>query len=173
MRRGNAAAGTAVFLIIAPGVVVGLVPWLLTRWQARSLPDGWSWLDVPARVVGAVLVVAGVAVVLSAFTRFVVEGLGTPAPVAPPQRLVVGGLYRYVRNPMYLSLQCCVIGQALVLLQPVLLWYSLACLAVTFAFVKVYEEPHLSKTFGEDYARYRRHVNGWWPRLRPWQPPSP
>jgi protein-S-isoprenylcysteine O-methyltransferase Ste14 len=172
MRKLNAAVGSAVFLVIAPGVVAGLLPWSFTRWEKRSLPDRWSWLEVPARVVGGVLVLAGVVVILSAFARFVLEGLGTPAPVAPPQRLVVGGLYRYVRNPMYVAVLSCVIGQALILLQPVLFWYGLACLAAMFGFVKVYEEPHLSTTFGEDYARYRRHVPGWWPRLRPWQPPS-
>jgi protein-S-isoprenylcysteine O-methyltransferase Ste14 len=172
MGKLTAAVGSTIFLFVAPGVVVGLVPWLFTGWRARSLPDGWSWLAIPARLVGGVLVAAGVAMILSAFARFVVEGLGTPAPVAPPRRLVVGGLYRYVRNPMYVALLSCVIGQFLILFQPVLVWYGLACLATTFTFVKFYEEPHLAKAFGEDYAEYRRNVPGWWPRLRPWHPPS-
>jgi protein-S-isoprenylcysteine O-methyltransferase Ste14 len=170
MRKLGAAVGSAIFLVVAPGVVVGLLPWLFTRWQVRSLPDGWSWLGLPAWALGGGLILAGVTTILGAFARFVTEGLGTPAPVAPPQRLVVGGQYRFVRNPMYVALFWCVIGQALVLHQPVLVWYALACLAATFTFVKLYEEPHLSRAFGEDYARYRRHVPGWWPRLRPWNP---
>src|SRR5262245_53830351 len=103
MRRIGAALGSVVFLVIAPGVVAGYGPWLLTGWESRSLP---GWAAVPLRVVGWAMVVAGAVVVLSAFARFVMEGLGTPAPVAPPQRLVVGGLYRYVRNPMYVALVC-------------------------------------------------------------------
>src|SRR3954470_15667253 len=94
MRR--AAAGTALFLVVAPGVVAGLVPWLLTGWDAS---DPWP----PLQVMGGLLIAAGVGVLLHAFARFVTEGLGTPAPVAPTEQLVVGGLYRYVRNPMYLA----------------------------------------------------------------------
>ena len=169
-RKRRAAVGSAVFLLVAPGVVAGLVPWLLTRWQARSLPAGWSWLDWPTWALGGGLIVAGSLTILLAFANFVTQGLGTPAPVAPPQRLVVGGQYRFVRNPMYVALFCVVIGQASVLHQLVLVWYALICLAATFTFVKLYEEPHLARTFGEDYARYRRHVPGWWPRPRPWNP---
>jgi protein-S-isoprenylcysteine O-methyltransferase Ste14 len=164
--RARAAAGSLVFLVIAPGVVAGLVPWLLTGWDAHETP-----LAVTA--LGWFLVGAGTAVLLSAFARFVVEGIGTPAPVAPTERLVVGGLYRYVRNPMYLAVAAVIVGQALVLWRPVLLAYAAAFVAVVWAFVHWYEEPTLARRFGADYAAYRRAVPGWWPRLRAWRPGVP
>jgi protein-S-isoprenylcysteine O-methyltransferase Ste14 len=142
-------------------VVAGLVPWVLTGWEAE---DVWP----PVRVVGAIVLTGGVAVLLHAFARFVVEGLGTPAPVAPTQRLVVGGLYRYVRNPMYLAVAATIVGQALLLGQWVLLPYAAAFLAVVAAFVHWYEEPTLERQFGEEYEQYRRHVPAWWPRRTPW-----
>ena len=101
MRKPVAAVGSAVFFVLAPCVVAGLVPYWLTGWRVRSwLPDPLDWLAVPLRILGAVLVVAGAATLIGAFVRFVVEGLGTPAPIAPPEQLLVGGLYRYVRKPM-------------------------------------------------------------------------
>jgi protein-S-isoprenylcysteine O-methyltransferase Ste14 len=164
MRKVQATLGTAAFLAAAPGVVAGLVPWVLTGWrQGESL---WS----PLRVAGAALVGVGAAVLLVAFARFVVEGLGTPAPLAPTERLVVGGLYRYVRNPMYLAVVAVIAGQALVLERPVLLVYAAAVWAVVGAFVHWYEEPVLGRRFGARYDDYRRGVPAWRPRLHPWRP---
>jgi protein-S-isoprenylcysteine O-methyltransferase Ste14 len=166
MRRSMAATGTAVFFALAPGTVAGLVPWWLTGWRlGRPLAD-WA----PLRVVGALLVGAGVGVLVHAFVRFVVEGLGTPAPVAPTERLVVGGLYRHVRNPMYLAVVAAIVGQALLLWQWVLVPYA-AVVAVAFVvFVLGYEQPSLQRQFGSQYDAYRRAVPAWWPRLRPWRP---
>ena len=90
--------------------------------------------------------------------RFVAEGAGTPAPVAPTQRLVVGGLYRYVRNPMYLAVISTIVGQALALAEPMLLGYAVAVGAAMVGFVHGYEEPTLSRQFGEQYQAYRRAV---------------
>src|SRR3954449_12619810 len=108
------AAGSAVFFALAPGVVAGVVPWLLTGWDAE-----------PARLqpLGGVLIVAGAAVLIHAFARFVREGVGTPAPVAPTQHLVVGGLYRWIRNPMYVAVVACAAGQAAILGDTALLVY--------------------------------------------------
>ena len=121
---------------------------------------------MPALVVaaGIVLLAAGVAVLLHAFARFVAEGLGTPAPVAPTERLVVGGLYRYVRNPMYLAVAATIVGQALILGRPGLLLYALAFLLTVATFVRLYEEPTLARRYGAEYDAYRRAVRGWWPR---------
>jgi protein-S-isoprenylcysteine O-methyltransferase Ste14 len=163
MRKAGAALGSAVFFVLAPGVVAGLVPWWLTGWRARALSSWW----LPLRVAGAVLLVAGVAVLVHAFARFVVEGLGTPAPVAPTRELVVGGLYRYVRNPMYLAVLAAIVGQALVLGRLVLLPYAAVVGAAFAAFVHWYEEPALTRQFGARYQAYRRAVPGWWPRRRP------
>jgi len=112
---------------------------------------------------------AGLAVLLSAFLRFVLEGIGTPAPVAPTERLVVGGLYRYVRNPMYLAVAALILGQALLLGQAGLLLYTAAFGVTVAAFVHGYEEPVLRRRFGAHYETYRRAVPAWWPRRTPWQ----
>jgi protein-S-isoprenylcysteine O-methyltransferase Ste14 len=163
VRRAAAAARSAVFLVVAPGTMAVLVPWMLTGWDAR---------DVPAlvRVAGGVLIVAGAAVLLHAFARFVVEGIGTPAPVAPTERLVVGGLYRHVRNPMYVAVATTIVGQALLLGRPVLLVWAAVFIAVTATFVRVYEEPTLRQQFGSEYEAYCSAVPGWWPRRRTWRP---
>jgi protein-S-isoprenylcysteine O-methyltransferase Ste14 len=166
MQKVRAALGSVVFFALAPGVVAGLVPWWLTGWKAAARP-GW-WL--PLRAAGAVLLLAGAAVLVHAFAR--VEGLGTPAPVAPTRELVVGGLYRHVRNPMYLAILAAIVGQALLLGRPVLLAYAAAVAAAFVAFVHWYEEPTLARQFGERYQAYRRAVPGWWPRRRPWRPPA-
>jgi protein-S-isoprenylcysteine O-methyltransferase Ste14 len=170
MRRSAAAAASSMFFAIAPGVVAGVVPWWLTGWEVRRPMPYWA----PARVLGAALIVAGAAVLIHSFARFVVEGAGTPAPVAPTERLVVGGLYRYVRNPMYLAILATIIGQALVLGQPTLLRYALIVAVLFAAFVRWYEEPALSRRFGAEYEAYRAAVPAWWPGRRPWsrQPPD-
>jgi protein-S-isoprenylcysteine O-methyltransferase Ste14 len=154
----KAAAGSLLFLVVVPGVVAGLVPWLLTGWDAAG--------DVPVPVVvaGVALTAAGAAALLHAFARFVLEGLGTPAPVAPTERLVVGGLYRYVRNPMYLAVAAVIVGQALILGRPILLLYAVVFGAVVWSFVRVYEEPTLARRYGAEYDAYRGAVPAWVPR---------
>src|SRR5919112_439011 len=170
MRRSTAAVGSALFFLLAPGVVVGLVPWALTGgWQVREPLPYWA----PARMLGGVVLLAGVIALVQAFVRFVVEGLGTPAPVAAPERLVVGGAYRHVRNPMYVAVVTAIVGQALLLGQLGLLVYAGITWLVVAAFVRFYEEPALSSRFGADYEAYRRAVPAWWPRLRPWEPDGP
>ena len=162
MTRAGAWVGTTVFLFVAPGVVAGLVPWWLTGWVAGPT-------NLALVVVGWLLVVTGAAALLASFVRFAVEGRGTPAPVAPTDVLVVGGLYRYVRNPMYLAVVAVILGQAMVLARPVLLVYATVVLAATAAFVKVYEEPTLAERYGTQYDAYRAAVRGWWPRRHPWR----
>ena len=166
MRRPTAAVGSAVFFLAAPGVVAGLIPWLLTRWQAREPLPYWA----PMRVLGGILLVAGLIALIRAFVRFVMEGLGTPAPIAAPERLVVGGVYRYVRNPMYVAVLAAIVGQGLLLGRLGLLLYAAAAWLLVAGFVRWYEEPTLTRRFGEDYEAYRRAVPAWWPRLRPWAP---
>ena len=100
--------------------------------------------------------------------RFAVEGLGTPFPAAPTENLVVGGLYRYVRNPMYLAVIASILGQAAILGSASLLAYAAILWFTVASFVAFYEEPTLSSEYGEQYATYRRAVRGWWPRVTPW-----
>jgi protein-S-isoprenylcysteine O-methyltransferase Ste14 len=162
MRKTNAAIGSIVFFFLAPGVVAGGIPWWLTDWEVG---DTWP---TAVRVVGTALIAAGTVVLVQAFARFVREGLGTPAPVAPTETLVVGGLYRYVRNPMYLAVLATILGQALLLGQPVLFGYAFVVWLAFASFVRFYEEPHLTERFGQSYRAYRAAVPAWVPRVRPW-----
>jgi protein-S-isoprenylcysteine O-methyltransferase Ste14 len=166
MRKPAAAIGTAVFFVAAPCVVVGLVPWLLTGWEMRRPVQPW-W---PIAAVGALLLAVSTAVLIHAFVRFAVEGVGTPAPVAPTRHLVVGGLYRYVRNPMYLAVVGAIVGQALLLGQLGLLGYAIVVALTIAVFARAYEEPTLVRQFGEEYETYRRAVPAWLPRVHPWRP---
>jgi protein-S-isoprenylcysteine O-methyltransferase Ste14 len=162
MRRSTAAIGSAAFFVVAPGTVVGLIPWLITGWEFHHPLPYW----VIAQVVGGLLVCAGLVPPISAFVEFVYAG-GTPMPIAPPQRLVVSGFNRYVRNPMYFGLLLAILGQALLFGSLGLLIYAVAAWLVPAAFVHWYEEPTLSRQFGAEYEAYRRAVPAWWPRLRP------
>lgn len=161
--RIRAALGSALFFVAAPVTVAGLIPWLITGWRIKS-GTATTWL---LRPIGIVLVVAGGAILVHSFVRFVVDGIGTPAPIAPTQHLVVGGAYRFVRNPMYLGVAALILGQALIFASWSLAAYGAAAMLVTHLFVVGYEEPTLSNTFGEEYAAYRRAVRRWIPRLTP------
>jgi protein-S-isoprenylcysteine O-methyltransferase Ste14 len=150
----KAVLGSAVFFFAAPCVVAGLVPWWINGW---SEPRFW-----PA----AILVAAGVVELLRAFARFVREGRGTPAPVAPTEQLVIGGDYRFVRNPMYVAVVTIILGQALLFLDLWLLVYGVLAWAVMASFVRWYEEPALLRQYGAQYQEYRRTVPAWLPRFR-------
>jgi protein-S-isoprenylcysteine O-methyltransferase Ste14 len=159
MTRLRAALGSVLFLFVAPGVVAGLIPYWLTGWESSDPP-------LALVVAGTLLTAAGAIVLLHAFARFVLEGIGTPAPVAPTEHLVVGGAYRYVRNPMYLAVGSVIHGQALLLGQAVLLAWLAAFGLIVAAFVLLYEEPTLADRYGAEYARYCETVPRWRPRLR-------
>jgi RimJ/RimL family protein N-acetyltransferase len=121
------------------------------------------------RLLGVILIAAGTIAVIDCFARFALQGRGTPAPVAPTRTLVVTGLYRYERNPMYVAVLCVIVGQALLLGSVQLLQYAGFTWLFFFVFVLAYEQPTLHRQFGESYRVYQSHVRGWWPRLRPWQ----
>jgi protein-S-isoprenylcysteine O-methyltransferase Ste14 len=162
--KKKATVGSVVFFILGPGVVVGLVPWILTRWQVHK--PYW----VPIQALGVLLIVTGLIVLVHSFILFFTEGFGTPAPLFPPERLVISGLYRYVRNPMYVALLATIIGQGMVLGQFSVLLYAAVVWLVTAVWVHWYEEPTLTRRFGKDYEVYKSAVPAWWPYLRPWQP---
>jgi protein-S-isoprenylcysteine O-methyltransferase Ste14 len=166
MRRPAAALGTGAFFLVGPCVVAGLVPWLISGWPPPRTASG----PVIGRVAaGSALVLAGVVVLVRNFVRFVAEGRGTPAPIAPPDQLVVGGDYRYVRNPMYVAIVAVVLGQAVIFGSLALLVYAAIIWVCTATFVRVYEERVLLSRFGASYERYRRNVRAWLPRLHPWR----
>ncbi len=164
MRRFSAIAGSAAFFVAAPCVVAGLVPWLLT--------GGWA---APASVLPSItplcwLAIAGALVVLlEAFARFALDGLGTPAPIAPTRKLVIRGTYRHVRNPMYLAVLVLIFAQALLFSSWAVAIYGLVAGATMASFVRLHEEPTLSGRYGAEYETYRRAVPGWLPRLTPWK----
>jgi protein-S-isoprenylcysteine O-methyltransferase Ste14 len=156
--------GTAVFLVLAPGTFDVLVPWWISRWRVHAPFPGFPAL----RVLGVLLVAAGIPVVLESFARFALQGVGTPAPVFPTRHLVVKGFYRYVRNPMYVAVISIVLGQALFFGNVYLLAYGLFAWLATHLFVLFYEEPTLRKSFAAEYETYRARVPRWIPRLTPW-----
>lgn len=164
MRRP--ALGTAAFALVVVGPIVALVPWTITGWRLQApLIDGEL-----SRWVGALLVVVGLPIWGDAARRFIRQGRGTPAPIAAPVRLVVTGLYRCVRNPMYVGVLAMVFGQALILGSNGVLVYGV-CLALGFhLFVLGYEEPRLREQFGGDYQEYCRQVHRWLPRWPAFQP---
>ncbi len=169
-RRGSGrppAWATVVFFLVGPGLEAGLGPALVTRGWERgyAFPAHVAW-----SAAGAVLVAAGVTVLVRAFMGFAREGRGTPTPAAPTGELVVTGAYRYVRNPMYLATAATIAGEGLVLSRPILLVAAPAYAATLAACARRWEEPELERRFGDAYVRYRAHVPGWWPRRRPWRP---
>ena len=165
MNRAVAGVASAAFFVAAPGVVAGLVPWLLTGW---SLPPTSTTSLIVRGFISAVAVLSGLVVLIGAFVRFVREGSGTPAPVAPTERLVIGGMFRFVRNPMYVAVVTILLGQCVLFASTTLLIYTLLVWAAMATFVRWYEEPVLATRYGQQYEDYRRNVRAWWPRLTPW-----
>jgi protein-S-isoprenylcysteine O-methyltransferase Ste14 len=165
MNRVSAMVGTGLFLLLAPGTVAGLVPWWITRWRMQPPLLGFSGI----RVIGAVMITGGIAVVLDSFARFALQGLGTPAPILPTRHLVVSGLYRYVRNPMYVGVLAIILGQGLLFGDGRLFAYGVLLWLGVHVFVVGYEEPTLRRSFGTEYEAFRRNVPRWIPRLSPWR----
>jgi protein-S-isoprenylcysteine O-methyltransferase Ste14 len=149
--------GTVVFTLAVPGIVVGLAPDLLSGWRLAS--------SVGLRVLGALLILAALPVFGAFLVRFVREGIGTPAPIAPPERLVMGGPFQRVRNPGYVAVVALVVGQGLLFGSGAVLAYAVLLALGFHAFVVLYEEPTLRRRFGAEYEAYCRRVPRWWPRF--------
>ena len=154
--------GSAIFLVMAPGFVAGLVPWWISHWRFDSPFPGMPVF----RFGGGVLVALGAIGLLDSFVRFALQGVGTPAPVFPTRHLVISGLYRYVRNPMYVAVASTILGQGLIFGNIRLLEYGAVVWLLFHLFVLVYEEPTLRATFGSEYESYCAAVPRWIPRLR-------
>jgi protein-S-isoprenylcysteine O-methyltransferase Ste14 len=144
VKRPAAILGSGVFMVIAPGSIAVLFPYWICRWQMAPPLLGF----IAFRALGALLICVGFPVLIDSFYRFAAEGLGTPAPVAPPTRLVVGGLYRYVRNPMYVAVSSLVVGQGVLFGSIQVLKYGVLVIVGFHLFVLLYEEPTLRDKFG-------------------------
>ena len=164
MRRTLAIVSSAIFLVVAPGTIAGYVPWLICRWHVGAPLAGISLF----RILGLLLIAAGLPVLLDSFARFALEGLGTPAPVFPTRHLVVSGLYRYVRNPIYVAVGTLILGQGLLFGNIRVLEYGVAVCIAFHLFVLIYEEPTLRTTYGAEYEAFCVNVHRWIPRLHPW-----
>ena len=168
MQRVSAVLGSALFFLVAPCVLAGLIPWSMTRWEFRPAFFGLEG----ARSVGVLLILVGLPGLVDSFARFALQGLGTPAPVAPTKNLVVTGLYRHVRNPIYLAVVAIILGQAMLFGDwRLVLWGALLWLFFHL-FVVAYEEPTLRRTFDSEYEAYRANVRRWVPRVVPWRAPE-
>jgi protein-S-isoprenylcysteine O-methyltransferase Ste14 len=161
VQRTIAVLGSAVFFVVAPCTLAGLVPWSITGWQ---LQPPFLGLEL-TRGLGAIMILAGVPGLVDAFARFALQGLGTPAPIAPPRNLVVTGLYRYVRNPIYVALVAIILGQAMLMGDWRLVVYGALLWVFFHVWVVAVEEPTLEQTFGSEYEAFRAAVPRWIPRM--------
>jgi protein-S-isoprenylcysteine O-methyltransferase Ste14 len=153
-RRVLAIVGSAVLLVIAPGLVAGLVPWWISRWRLEA-----GFFGMPLfRFAGGKLIPLVAIGLLDSFLRFAVQGVGTPAPVFPTRHLVVTGLYRYVRNPMYVARVSAILRGGLILGNVTLLEYGGLVWLLFHLFVLLYEEPTLRASFDSEYKLFCTEV---------------
>lgn len=150
------------FVLLIPGTVAGYLPYRILR-GARELAA--PRLDLGS-VCAGILFLAGVAVLLRCVWDFAVQGRCTLAPIDPPRRLVVSGMYRYTRNPMYNGVIAALLGEAGLFRSVRLLEYALAVFVVFHLMTVLYEEPVLASRFGDSYATYRTSVPRWGFRRR-------
>jgi len=163
--RKSVAVSVLFTLFGGPGILLVLLPWWMTRFH---VPEDEPWWQVMGC---AALIVAGLIPLLESIWRFIVIGRGTLMPAVPTEHLVVSGLYRYVRNPMYVGVFMVIAGEAMLLRsRSVALELAYVLLGMEL-FVRFYEEPKLSRTFSGEYTTYRSNVRRWLPRLTPWQGP--
>ena len=148
-----------VFTVVIPGTFGVYIPMAIARGTgARATGVGLFWL------LGFGLLILGSLIYLICVMEFAVRGRGTPAPIDAPKRLVVSGLYQYVRNPMYLGVLSVVLGWTFLSKSLELLGYFALLALVFHAFIRLYEEPTLKKLFGAEYQRYTEEVGRWLPR---------
>jgi protein-S-isoprenylcysteine O-methyltransferase Ste14 len=146
---------------LLPGFFAGYVPW-------RFFGLGRTQFDLtsPTQLLGLVCIGVGVALLAACIFEFARSGRGTLSPVDAPRHLVVRGLYRYVRNPMYIGAGLALLGAALFYGSLSILIYAGLFFLATHLFVVLYEEPTLRRTFGSAYEEYYRQVRRWWPSKR-------
>ena len=149
--------------ILLPGMIAGYIPW---RFFGFRLHAPQSVMQLICVAVAAL----GVVILLLCIVEFARRGRGTLSPLDPPRKLVVTGLYRWVRNPMYVGVALVLLGEILMSGSSALATYAAIFFLCANLFILAYEEPHLARTFGASYQDYKRHVRRWIPRLSPWPP---
>lgn len=157
---------TLLFTILVPGTVLVWIP--LSLLSPRSSPAPAS---NPLRWLGLLPIVIGTIVYGWCAWDFGAAGRGTPNPLDPPKAIVTTGLYKHVRNPIYLGGLLILLGEAIVLHSSAVLWYALVVWLVWHCVVVLYEEPHLKKVFGTQYEQYVQTVPRWIPRFSPRKSP--
>ena len=151
-----------VWAVLLPGLIAGYVPWRFFGLRRLRL----SLLSLQ-HLAGLLCIAVGIGLLASCIWEFARSGRGTLAPVDPPRDLVVRGLYRYVRNPMYLSVTAIILGEALLAWSRSLVLYWAVWFLAAKLFVIGYEEPTLRRRFGQSYELYTQQVRRWLPRLKP------
>ena len=149
-----------VYTIIIPGTVTVLIPYLILSGRGERIAQPWGVLQV----LGLVGMAVGATILLRCIWEFMATGRGTLAPIDPPKELVVRGLYRYVRNPMYLGAFILLLGEAAFFESFPVLLYAVAWFMTINLIVLLYEEPVLRRRFGDSYERYAAAVHRWVPR---------
>jgi protein-S-isoprenylcysteine O-methyltransferase Ste14 len=161
-RGQNAFISILFFVFGGPGILLAYLPWWLTRFHIPASEPRWQVM------IAGVGIVAGLVPLFESAVRFIRVGKGTLVPAAPTEHLVVSGLYRYVRNPMYVGVTMSLAAEA-VLFRSFDLAEELAIAIVAIQlFVVLYEERTLRKRYGEEFAEYKRNVPRWLPRVTPW-----
>jgi len=153
------AVKSLLFFILAPGIVAGFIPLGLLRTGSQAQTGFPSYLAFPLWFIGFVMLVW-------CFWDFLQKGRGTPAPIDPPKELVVSGLYKYVRNPMYVGVLFVILGHFLWFGYWSLLVYAALVFLAFSSFVIFYEEPNLKQRFGAAYEEYLKQVPRWIPRFK-------
>lgn len=147
-----------IFVVLQPGVVAGLVPYLIVR---DGFWDGLANGLLFHHYIGVVIFLVGFCLLLHCVRRFVLEGLGTISPADPTKRLVVSGLYRYSRNPMYVGVMAMLLGEVVFSQSAGLLVYAMLVFVMFYLFIVYREEPRLARDFGNEYEAYRKNVRRW------------
>jgi protein-S-isoprenylcysteine O-methyltransferase Ste14 len=163
---GGTALRHLLSILLLPTTVAGVIPYLIIA----SRPAAPT---VTSLAIGAIVISAGLALAAVTVWQFATVGHGTLAPWDPPRRLVVRGVYRYVRNPMISGVILILVGEAIATRSRAVLAWALGFFVINAIYIPLLEEPFLIRRFGDDYREYRRRVPRWVPRTRPWAPIPP
>jgi protein-S-isoprenylcysteine O-methyltransferase Ste14 len=161
--RRNVIVSSLFTIFGGPGIALVWVPLCITRFRIPAAEPRWQML------LAAALILAGISPGLESVRRFVVVGRGTLVPTAPTEHLVVSGFYRFVRNPMYVGVLIALAGEVLLFRSRGLLLFAVLLGLGFHLFVSRYEEPTLTRRYGDQYLRFKHNVPRWLPRLKPWQ----